>query len=162
MGGNIFINNDPTLRGIDYNSQLSELERMQVELEQRKQTLQNLGSKVQQPISSTPIWDEIDSIVSGMSEQERSFMEQDKEYQDNYLQVMNVLQAQYLRIMRPYVEGTSEGKEALQEQLMLVKRLKKQANKVVNAEFDEFKEYKEKYSHMSYQDYLKTKKEVKQ
>jgi hypothetical protein len=162
MGGNIFINNDPTLRGIDYNSQLSELERMQVELEQRKQTLQNLGSKVQQPISSTPIWDEIDSIVSGMTEQERSFMEQDKEYQDNYLQVMNVLQAQYLRIMRPYVEGTSEGKEALQEQLMLVKRLKKQANKVVNAEFDEFKEYKEKYSHMSYQDYLKTKKEVKQ
>lgn len=161
MGGNIFINNDPTLRGIDYNSQLSELERMQVELEQRKQTLQNLGSKVQQPISSTPIWDEIDSIVSGMTEQERSFMEQDKEYQDNYLQVMNVLQAQYLRIMRPYVEGTSEGKEALQEQLMLVKRLKKQANKVVNAEFDEFKEYKEKYSHMSYQDYLKTKKEVK-
>lgn len=162
MGGNIFINNDPTLRGIDYNSQLSELERMQVELEQRKQTLQNLGSKVQQPISSTPIWDEIDSIVSGMTEQERSFMEQDKEYQDNYLQVMNVLQAQYLRIMRPYVEGTSEGKEALQEQLMLVKRLKKQANKVVNAEFDEFKEYKEKYSHMSYQEYLKTKKEVKQ
>jgi hypothetical protein len=162
MGGNIFINNDPTLRGIDYNSQLSELERMQVELEQRKQTLQNLGSKVQQPISSTPIWDEIDSIVSGMTEQERSFMEQDKEYQDNYLQVMNVLQAQYLRIMRPYVEGTSEGKEALQEQLMLVKRLKKQANKVVNAEFDEFKEYKEKYSHMSYQDYLKTKKELKQ
>ena len=162
MGGNIFINNDPTLRGIDYNSQLSELERMQVELEQRKQTLQNLGSKVQQPISSTPIWDEIDSIVSGMSEQERSFVENDKEYQDNYLQVMNVLQAQYLRIMRPYVEGTSEGKEALQEQLMLVKRLKKQANKVVNAEFDDFKEYKEKYSHMSYQDYLKTKKEVKQ
>lgn len=161
MGGNIFINNDPTLRGIDYTAQLGELERMQAELEQRKHTLQNLGNQVQQQ-SQTPLWDEIDSIVSGMSEQEREYLEEDDEYKEICMQVMNILQVQYLRIMRPIVEGTKEGKEALQEQLMLVKRLKKQANKVVNAEFDDFKEYKEKYSHMSYQDYQKMKREVKQ
>ena len=60
--------------------------------------------------------------------------------------------------MRPIVEGTKDGKEALESHLNLVKRLKKDAANENNKTMDLFKEYTENYPDMSYSEFLKMKR----
>ena len=74
---------------------------------------------------------------------------------------MAILQEKYLAMMKPIVENSKEGKEALENHLMLVKKLKKTASKEVDNEINEFKEYKEKYADISYAEYLKMKSKNK-
>ena len=38
---------------------------------------------------------------------------------------MNILNREYMKMMRPVVENTKDGKEALQNHLSLIKKLKK-------------------------------------
>jgi len=60
--------------------------------------------------------------------------------------------------MRPRVENTKDGKDALEKHLTLVKRLKKSAADEVNKKYSMLDEYMEKYSDMSFKDYMEMKK----
>ena len=62
-----------------------------------------------------------------------------------------------MKALRPMVENSKEGKDALDYHLTLINRLKKSAAKEADAEMADFKEYREKYSHLTYDDYLKIK-----
>jgi hypothetical protein len=67
-----------------------------------------------------------------------------------------------MEMMRPIIENSEKGKEALDAHLTLVKRLKKAAHSEVTKQMADFKEYMEKYSNMTYADYQKMKREPKQ
>ena len=60
--------------------------------------------------------------------------------------------------MRPVVEGTADGKEALENHLRLLKSLKKEASRAVERNMELFNEYTEKYADMTYADFLKMKR----
>lgn len=166
MANNIFIGQDPLMNGKDYNIQLQELDKIADNIAQRKAVLMQMREQIeQQPqvqqTSKTPIWDEIDTIVKSMSDKEFDIVTNDEEFKESQNVVMAILQEKYLAMMKPIVESTKEGKEALENHLMLVKKLKKTASKEVDNEINEFKEYKEKYSDMPYAEYLKMKKSKK-
>ena len=72
------------------------------------------------------------------------------------------MQATQLAQLRPIIEGSQQGKDALERHLTLVKRLKKSAEDEVNKELEDFKEYTEKYSDMPYADYQKMKRSKKE
>lgn len=159
-GNNIYIGQDPVLSGgIDYSSQLNELERLKAAIEQKQQALKGLGQQVAQQAerSSTPVWDEIDSIVSGLSDKEFEMVTNNPDFVESQQKVMNILQAVYMKMMRPMVEATKEGKEALESHLAITKQARRLASKEVDAELEDFKTYKERYSSMSYADYQKMK-----
>lgn len=162
MAGNIYINGqDPVLNsGLDYAAQLSELDRLKSAIEQKQQTLQGMAQQVpqQQPMkSSTPVWDEIDAIVGSLSEKEFEMVANNPDFIESQQKVMNILQAVYMKMMRPMVEGTKEGKDALENHLAVTKQARRLASKHVDAELEDFKAYKEKYSHMTYEEYQKMK-----
>lgn len=172
MNGNNFYFNggDPLLGGgksYNVDEQMQELERMQQELAQRQQILQQSKAQIQQqqqaqpPKSGTPVWDEIDRIVQAMSEQEFTRVSENEEFRDSSQKIAAIVQSVQLQAIRPQVEATKEGKEALDYHLTLVKRLRNAAAKEVDDEIADFKEYKEKYSDMSYADYQKMKREKK-
>ena len=154
-------NMDPLLGGNSYSMQMQEqLGKMQQDLVNRMQALQQLGEQVQQPQqpkSQTPTWDEIDRVTGAMSQKEFDIMLQNAEFQESQKQIDAITQLVLMRALRPMIENSKEGKDALDFHLTLINRLKKSAAKEVDAEMADFKEYKEKYSHMSYDDYLKTK-----
>ena len=157
FGGN---NADPLLSGNNYSMQMQELGKMQQEYVNRLQALQQLGAQVQQPQqpkSQTPTWDEIDRVTGAMSDKEFEVMTQNEEYRESQKQIDAVSQVVLMRALRPMIENSKEGKDALDYHLTLINRLRKSAAKVVDAEMADFKEYKEKYSHMSYDDFLKMK-----
>lgn len=162
FGGN---NNniDPLLGGDSYSMQMQELGKMQQALVNRMQALQELGAQVQQPQqqqqprSQTPTWDEIDRVTGSMSEKEFEIMTQNAEYQESQRAIDAAMQVVLMRALRPMVENSKEGKDALDHHLTLINRLKKSAAKEADAEMSDFREYREKYSHMSYDDYAKMK-----
>ena len=151
---------DPLLGGNSYSMQMQELGKMQQDLVNRMQALQQLGEQVQQPQaprSQTPTWDEIDRVTGAMSEKEFEIMVSNAEFQESQKAIDAITQVVLMRAIRPMVEQTKEGKDALDYHLTLVNRLKKAATKEADAEMADWKEYREKFSHMTYDDYLKQK-----
>lgn len=134
---NVFLNNDPTLQGNNFSrsidEQLANIRQLEQQLSQYKQS---------QPSNATPIWDEIDNIVGGLTDSEKELLAADDEFNESNSAVLSVLQREYLRIMRPIVEASSDGKEALQSHLATVKRLAKKAKEQTAEELKEFREYK--------------------
>lgn len=163
----IFTNgNDPLLgASANYDAHYKELERMGQMIEQRKQALQQIKTQMEQPQQSqqspTPVWDEIDNLVDGLSQKEKELIFNNDEFIDSQNVVMQILQDKYLQVMRPMVEGCQEGKDALERHLTLLKRLRKSAASEVNKEISDFQEYKEKYADMPYSEYLKMKRDNK-
>lgn len=164
-GNNFFFNatGDPLLGSSNYDAQFQELERMGQMVEQKKQMLKQMKGQMEQqqgqPQSKTPIWDEIDSITSKMKEKEFEIVANNAEFQESQNVIMSILQAKYMQMMRPVVEGCTEGKEALEKHLTLVKRLRKSASSEMDKEISDFQEYKEKYADIPYSEYLKMKRE---
>lgn len=155
---------DPLLGSRDFNTQYQALEEMERTLAERKaavikaQQLQAQQSQ-QPPQSRTPIWDEIDSICQGMSEKEFAIVSGNPEFQESNEHIAALIQQAQLEMLRPIIEGSQPGRDALDRHLTLVKRLKKTASKEVDDELADFKEYKEHYRHLSYEEYLNQKRE---
>lgn len=166
---NIFLGNspDPILGNrTNFESQIQELDRAMQMLEQQRQSLVGMQSMSQQPQaqqrqSVTPIWDEIDSLTAKMTEKEFEVMASSDEFQESARVINELVQATQLAQLRPVVEQTQEGKDALERHLTLIKRLKKSAEAEVNKELEDFKEYTEKYSEMPYAEYQKMKRTKK-
>lgn len=151
---NIFVN-DPLLGGStpNFEQQLAYISELQRQLEERKATIQQTPQ--------APIWDEIDKLVEDMSETEKNYIFENEEFKESQNQVLTILQREYMNIMRPIVERTKDGKEALQNHLAVTKRLKKNATKTAEENISLFNEYTEHYSDLTFADFLKMKRAKK-
>ena len=136
---------------------------MQAAIEERKKAMIQAKDQLnQQPMKSqTPVWDEIENVISGMTDKEFELVTGNEEFVESKNIIMSILQAKYMQMMRPMVEGSREGKDALDKHLTLVKRLRKAAASEVDKEINDFQEYKEKYSDMPYTEYQKMKRSKK-
>ena len=162
MPNNIFINSDPILGTRDFSS-TPEINMMEQELAERMNRLQQLKAKAQQQVqqSRTPVWDEIDTIMNGLSEKEFEIVSKDDEWVESNNKLLALIQAAQLQMLKPIIESSPEGKDALDNHLTITKRIRKSASKVVDDELNDFKEYREKYSDMPYSEYQKMKRETK-
>ena len=153
---------DPLLRPApDYSARLAELEQAQSALDQQKQMIMKLAQGQQspeaKPASSTPIWDEIDTITGNMSQAEFQAMESDENYKRSLEDLMAYVGAVQLQMIKPHIEGNPEGRKLLEQHLTNVKFLRKAAADNVDKKLADFEDYTKNYSNMSWEDYLKTK-----
>lgn len=157
---NIFLN-DPILGGSSFDSKIAELQQAQQQVEMQKRMYEQhiAQQSTQQNKSQSPVWDEVDALWDGMTEKEREIIASTEEFQESSNHITMILNEQYMAMMRPVVEQSQAGKDALDNHLTLLKRLRKSAQKEADAELDDFKEYKEKYSDMTYAEYKKMKSE---
>lgn len=166
MQTNVFLGNspDPLLGGngynspTDYDAKIAELQAMQQRLEQqRQQSAVNYSKKS----NSSPLWDEIEKQTSELTDREFEIINKSEEFQASQNTVMAILQREYMRLMRPIVENTADGKDALKTHLELIKRLRKDAAREVDKNIELFNEYTQSYSDMTYSEFLKMKKSKK-
>ena len=134
---NIFLGNgtsDPLLSGasgynqLNIENELARMSQIQQMLEQKKVEMENARSQMSASgnvKSKTPIWDEIDKIVGEMSDRDLEFLNESREFNESNSHVMAILQRESLRMLRPIVENTKDGREALENHLAIVKKLKK-------------------------------------
>lgn len=168
MGGNSQGILDPTLGpGLNLDARFRDIEMAEQTVAVKKQQLLKLLGQVDaeqqiaQPKSQTPVWDEIDSITSQMTSKEYEKLMQNEEFVESMKVIETLIQATQLAQLRPLIEGSQQGKDALDNHLTIIKRLKKSVSAEVDRELDDFQVYKEKFSDIPYSEYLKMKKSSK-
>lgn len=151
---------DPILGGQqsqqDTLSQMNEWAQKFAELQKQKG---NFNMQPQQ--SKTPTWDEIDKIMDSLTDTQKNYLNQNQDFVESYQDVANILQREELRIIRPLVEQTKDGKEALDKHLSLIKKLRKNAMQAEEEKTALWNEYMTNYSDMTFKDFMLMKKEDK-
>ena len=151
---------DPLLGStVDYQAHLAELENAQAIIDQKRQALMKMAETEPQQVvkSPTPIWDEIDTITANMSKAEFQKMSEDENYQISLNALMEYVGSVQLQMIRPRIEQSEEGKKLLEQHLTNVKFLRKAASADVDKKLSDFEDYTKNYSHMSWDEYVKTK-----
>jgi hypothetical protein len=102
------------------------------------------------------VWDEIEKLTAELSDKEFSFISGSDEFNKSQQAIAEALQAEYMRMMRPIVERNHRA--LLDEHLVLLKRLKKEASKEIDKQMDLLQEYVTKHPDIPFAEFLKTKK----
>lgn len=150
---NIFLGSDPLLTSANYDNRLAELQQMQQALEQQKQQLMQ---RPQENVSQSPVWDEIERLTAELTDKEFAFISENEEFVKSQNKIAEALQAEYMRLMRPMVERSHKG--LLDEHLVLLKRLKKEASKEIDKQMELLQEYVTKHPDIPFAEFLKTKR----
>ena len=150
---NIFLGGDPLLASANYDNRLAELQQMQQALEQQKQQLMQ---RPQENVSQSPVWDEIERLTAELTDKEFAFISENEEFVKSQNKIAEALQAEYMRMMRPMVERSHKG--LLDEHLVLLRRLKKDASKEIDKQMELLQEYVTKHPDIPFAEFLKTKR----
>lgn len=145
---------------LDYNQQAQQAQPIEGELQKLMKAInqRRQGISMQAQQSPTPLWDEIDKIEDGLTGSQRQYLMNNQDYVDSLQYVTKLIQDEELRIIRPRIESTQQGQEALKKHLSLMQHLKKEATQVEeqkNALRDEyFEHYADK---MNYAEFIAMK-----
>ena len=156
-GGDPLLGNSMVGNSLD--EQLQLIEKYKQNLEAAKQLRQQV-QPAQQPISQPQrmIWDEIDAEISPMSDEQKTRMLQDEDYVDTYTKIQDMVQAEIISLVKGRIEATPEGKELLQRQLKIVKKLKEKIIQETNREmemFRKFREFSKTHPEVTYEEFIK-------
>ena len=140
--------------GNNLDEQLQLLERYKQNLEAAKQIKQQTASVPVQKL----IWDEIDSEIVPMTEEQKNMLFQDEDYVETYTRIQGMVQAELLNLVKGRIESTQEGKDLLQSQLKIVKKLKGKIIQETNREmemFRKFREFSKQHPEVTYEEFIK-------
>lgn len=159
----INIYGDPLLGGNTYNTSPEVLRAQQeyaAKIEAYRQQQQVL--QPQQNVSQNPIWDKIDEEISTLTDMQKQNLYESAEFKESSDNVQAFLQNLFLSIMKPQVEGNPEGKELLQKQYEVVKKLKKNVVESTNKDMEllrKFQEFSAAHPTATYQEFLNLNKQ---
>lgn len=154
-GGDPLLGNSMVGNSLD--EQLQLIEKYKQNLEAAKQLRQQV-QPVQQTVPQRMIWDEIDAEINPMTDEQKTRMLQDEDYVDTYTKIQDMVQAEILNLVKGRIEATPEGKELLQRQLKIVKKLKGKVIQETNREmemFRKFREFSKTHPEVTYEEFIK-------
>ena len=164
MYNNVFIGNSDPLLGNQnnvskeietYDQQIQEtINRLQA---QRQHVVNQQQQRSIQPQSENPVWDEIDKFVNEMSDTEVEILNNNPEYQEAQNKVSAIISRENMRLLRPMVERSKDGKDALDNLLVIAKKIKKSALEEANKNAVLMNEYITNYSHLTWQEFIDVK-----
>lgn len=151
----VILGGDPMFNSLDdIDSQIQKMEIYRQKLKQLKESQQSVANT--QP--SQLIWDEIDSEIAPLSDDQRNRLFQDSEYVAVYNEVQSMVQLELLNLVKAKIEGTEKGKDLLSKQLKAVKKLKTKIIDDTNREmelFKKFKDYSKEHPNTSYEEFIR-------
>lgn len=148
----INIGGDPLL-----NSQGFNVEEQLRQLEVRKQALESMKQLNSQPTSSF-IWDTIDNEVKVLSQEQINKLFENEEYSLIYSKIQQLVNNEIINLVKARIENTQEGKQLLQEQLNLVRKMKPKILEDSNREvelFRRFREFSKTNPDVTYDEFIK-------
>lgn len=134
----INIGGDPLL-----NTQGFNIEEQLRQLEARKQALESMKQLNPQAMPTSFIWNEIDAEVKVLTPEQLQKLFENAEYVQTYTRIQELVNAEILNLVKPRIESTPEGKQLLQEQLNLVRKMKPKIVEDTNRDMELFKRFRE-------------------
>jgi hypothetical protein len=153
-GGDPLLGN--SVIGNNLDEQLQLIEKYKQSLEAAKQMKQQIQPSA--PIQQKLIWDDVDAEISPMSDEQKAMLFQDEDYVDTYTKIQNMVQSEILNLVKGRIESIPEGKELLQSQLKIVRRLKGKIIQETNREmemFRKFREFSKTHPEVTYDEFIK-------
>lgn len=114
-------------------------------------------SQYQQP-QTTLIWDSIDNEVNPLTNEQKSRLMQDPEYAETNNELQLMVQAELLNLVKGRIENTNKGKDLLNRQLKIVKKIKNKVVEATNREmemFMAFREFSKTNPNITYDEFIK-------
>jgi len=146
MLNQVFLNNqDPLLGGPEIGDHLQRLKLYESQL----MRMQN---------NTSVIWDTIDKEMSGLSDSQKQRFFEDQEYSMITESLQQMVQVELLALVKNKIESNPEGKELLQKQLSVVKRLKTKIVQDTDNEiaiFNKFREFSKEDPGLTYEEFCK-------
>lgn len=140
----VFVGGDPLLTPSNPMNSIPNIDEQIQFLEKQRQMIEAAQQQRMQPHQPKRlIWDEIDSEVSPLTDEQKAMLFQNEEYTDVYNRLQIMVQSELLNLVKGRIESTEEGKELLNSQLKLVKRLKGSIVDSTNREMEMFKRFRE-------------------
>ena len=150
----INIGGDPLLGTQGYN-----IEEQLRQLELRRQSLESMKQLNTQAMAPTSIiWNEIDSEVKVLTSEQIQKLFENEDYVRTYTKIQELVNAEILNLVKAKIESTPEGKQLLQEQLNLVRKMKPKLVEDANREvelFRRFREFSKANPDVTYDEFLK-------
>lgn len=146
----VILGGDPMSTLNDFEAQMQFLELQKQKLQQLKQQTQTVPQKF--------LWDDIDAEIKPLNEEQRERLMGDKDYLANYNAIQILVQGELINLIKGKIESTPEGKELLQNQLKLTKKLKTTIIEDTQREmqaFKRFKEYSKSHPEVTYEEFIK-------
>jgi hypothetical protein len=104
------------------------------------------------------IWNEIDAEVKVLSNEQLQKLFENEDYVRTYTRIQELVSAEILNVVKPRIESTPEGKQLLQEQLNLVRKMKPKIVEDTNREvelFRRFREFSKTNPDVTYEEFIK-------
>lgn len=150
----INIGGDPLLGTQGYS-----IEEQLRQLEMRRQSLESLKQLNPQAMPNTSIiWNQIDEEVKVLSNEQLQKLFENEDYLRIYSRIQELVSTEILNLVKPRIESSPEGKQLLQEQLNLVRKMKPKIVEDSNREvelFRRFREFSKANPDVTYEDFLK-------
>lgn len=144
--------NDPLLNYDAAQNIQSDADSIIRQIEELKRKRQAISMQAQ--VSSTPLFDEIDKIEDSFTDTQKQFLMQNQEYVESLQYVSKLVQDEELRIIRPRIESTQQGQEALKKHLSLMQRLRKEVAQAEEQKSAMLNDYMTNHSDKTWQEYL--------
>lgn len=141
---------------LDMDTSQQQPQMMDAELQKMYEAIQQKRASInmQAQQSQTPLWDEIDKIEDNLTGAQRQYLMQNQEYVNSLQYVSKLVQDEELRIIRPRIESTQQGQEALKKHLSLMQRLRKEVAQAEEQKTAMLNDYMTNHSDKTWQEYL--------
>lgn len=146
----VILGGDPLNTMPDFETQMQLIELQKARLQQLKQQAQAAPQKF--------LWDDIDAEIKPLSDEQKERLMMDNEYLSNYNAIQMLVQTELINLIKGKLEANPDGKELLQNQLRLTKRLKSKIIEDTQREmqaFKRFKEYSKSHPEVTYDEFIK-------
>lgn len=142
-------NTDPLLTQSDINTQIQPLKQYEAQLAQ----MQTKGT-----LHTELLWDSIDKEMSSLTDTQKARFFENEEYSEITKTLQEMVQIELLNLVKGKIENTEQGKDLLQRQLRLVKKLKTKIVEETDNEmaiFKKFKEFSKDNPELTYEEFIK-------
>lgn len=154
----VFVGGDPLLSPSSPINSIPNIDEQIQYLQKQRQIIEAAQQQKLQPQPKKLIWDDIDAEIAPMSNEQKAMLFQNEEYSDIYNKLQVMVQTELLNLVKGRIENTEEGRELLNAQLKLVKKLKSSIVDSTNREmeiFRSFKEFSKQNPNITYDEFIK-------
>lgn len=143
MMNNIFLGGSNS-----YDDEMQRMKQLNEELARRKQELSSHTHTERQSE-----WDKIDSLADSMTEAEKQMMSECKDFVESDNKINMLMQSAYMSLVKPIIEQSEEGREALRKHYNIMKESLSKVRKKRDEDMDALRRWATEHPDKSFNEF---------
>ena len=129
-----------------YDDEMNRMKQLNEELARRKQELSSHSERQSE-------WDKIDSLADSMTEAEKQMMSECKDFVESDNKINMLMQSAYMSLVKPIIEQSEEGREALRKHYSIMKESLTKVRKKRDEDMDALRRWATEHPDKSFNEF---------